>query len=646
MNYSKRIDLHCHSRASTEADEAMLEAIRCPESFSEPEDIYRQARQRGMDFVTITDHDSIAGVQELTHRPDILVGEELTCYFPEDRCKIHLLVWGITPADHTELQRVASDIYAVAAYVANQRIAHAVAHPLYRQNGVLDRRHIERLLLLFSGFECLNGAHSMTHREVFEPILDELDSAEIRRLEKLHRLEAIGDRPWVKTRTAGSDDHGLFNIGRTWTAFPEEVSTVEQVVECIRAGICRPGGEAGSSIKLAHNFFGVGMRYYARNIAQPGDVSSVMLGRVLGEAPAPSRLSSAALSCRLGAHVAAKKLKRALGFSRKPRGTRLLGELLNSSVMKRGAGATALRRALTEGSAPLAEHQPMFDFVCRIDRDVTAGIFQTFASAVGNGELGTVIDTISTVIAHQALLLPYHFALFHQNQERDLLNQLSRRLRAGGLPRVALFTDSVDETDSEGKFAAEFGRFADLRGLPLTVLGASAKPSPTKYWRNFEPLIDTKLAAFPDGLKIPPVLEVMEWSDRKQFDVVILNGVGPMALCGWLVAKMLRTPVIAVAHDDLPARLLMMTGGDYRLSAAIESYVGWLYRGAAYVFCEENSHPKVSGIRRYPLPAAFRLDAAWDACLKCPASQASQAGQNAPAGEHPNQKSSLQEIPA
>ena len=128
MDFTKRADLHCHSRASTEADEAMLQAIRCPESYSDPGEIYAQARARGMDFVTITDHDSIAGVGELAGVPDVLVGEELTCYFPEDRCKIHLLVWGITPADHDALQRAAGDIYAVARYVEQRRIAHAVAH--------------------------------------------------------------------------------------------------------------------------------------------------------------------------------------------------------------------------------------------------------------------------------------------------------------------------------------------------------------------------------------------------------------------------------------------------------------------------------------------------------------------------------------
>src|SRR6187549_1798625 len=110
----KRADLHCHSDASNKATEAALNAISCPECYSDPEEVYAQARQRGMDFVTITDHDTIEGVQRIGARPDVLVGEELTCWFPEDECKMHVLVYGITPDDHRELQRLAPNIYDVA----------------------------------------------------------------------------------------------------------------------------------------------------------------------------------------------------------------------------------------------------------------------------------------------------------------------------------------------------------------------------------------------------------------------------------------------------------------------------------------------------------------------------------------------------
>src|SRR5690242_6990240 len=91
----KRIDLHCHSLASNRPTDAMLQFIHCPECYSSPDEVYAQAKSRGMDFITITDHDTVDGVLTLDGRPDVLTGEEITCWFPEDHCKMHVLVWGI-----------------------------------------------------------------------------------------------------------------------------------------------------------------------------------------------------------------------------------------------------------------------------------------------------------------------------------------------------------------------------------------------------------------------------------------------------------------------------------------------------------------------------------------------------------------------
>src|SRR6266516_6699121 len=129
-----RIDLHCHSLASNRPTDTVLRALNCPESYSEPGAVYAQAKARGMRFVTITDHDSIEGVKMIADRADVIVGEELSCRFPEDGCLMHIVVWGLTQEDHEELQRRAGDIYRVADYLEQRRLAHAVAHPLYRQN--------------------------------------------------------------------------------------------------------------------------------------------------------------------------------------------------------------------------------------------------------------------------------------------------------------------------------------------------------------------------------------------------------------------------------------------------------------------------------------------------------------------------------
>jgi len=121
----KRADLHCHSDASNEADEAVLNAIQCPESFSSPTDVFEQATRRSMDFVTITDHDSIDGITKLLDRKTFWSVKKSPATSPEDRCKIHLLVWGLNQEDHNALQSVADNIYRVAEIVASRRLAHA-----------------------------------------------------------------------------------------------------------------------------------------------------------------------------------------------------------------------------------------------------------------------------------------------------------------------------------------------------------------------------------------------------------------------------------------------------------------------------------------------------------------------------------------
>ena len=57
--------------------------------YSSPERVYRLAKARGMDVVTITDHDSIDGCLHFLnrhpekHAEDFLIGEEVTAHLPE-----------------------------------------------------------------------------------------------------------------------------------------------------------------------------------------------------------------------------------------------------------------------------------------------------------------------------------------------------------------------------------------------------------------------------------------------------------------------------------------------------------------------------------------------------------------------------------
>src|ERR671916_2116242 len=73
-----RADMHCHSPASELAKLGIQRSVGMPECATPPQEVYELAKSRGMDFVTITDHDTIAGCLELAEHPDAFVSEELT----------------------------------------------------------------------------------------------------------------------------------------------------------------------------------------------------------------------------------------------------------------------------------------------------------------------------------------------------------------------------------------------------------------------------------------------------------------------------------------------------------------------------------------------------------------------------------------
>ena len=595
----RRIDLHCHSFASTEADEAVLLALQCPESFSQPSEIYRQAKERGMDFVTITDHDSIDGVKILLNRPDVISGEELTCYFPEDGCKMHILLWGITPADHQTLQAMSRNIYDVAEFIECGRIAHAVAHPVYRQNDKLERWHLERLILLFKGFECLNGAHSMLHREAFEPMLDVLNPQSLEEMSRRQRILPRWPEPWRKARTGGSDDHSLLNIGRTWTEFPGECESVERVLECLRDGRCQPGGEAGSSVKLAHNFIGVGARYFSEQMLsrQKGSAASATrrtISVLVGDGRKLRKREIVGIAFKRAARSVRSAVRRLTPRrSERRSGTNLFIDLLIASVGARISKTPPLVQALRDGRPALAEHAAMFGLITGVDRDVMCGIIESVAGALGRGQISAICEGLSAVAAHQALLLPYYFAMFHQNRERDHLGRITGfgRTTAAESLRIGVFTDSPYGDADASQFTRSIAANCSERGRSLIVhTCCEIPPSNIPGLKNFSPLTSIPLAVVPElRLALPPLLEILEWADRQQFDVIHIESIGPMGLAGWLAAKMLRTPIVFGYHVDLP-ELTRIATSDYRLTMAAEGLTRWFFSQADVVLTRSRAY--------------------------------------------------------
>src|SRR4051812_37392144 len=195
---TSRADLHCHSTASERSKLGVSRALGLPECATPPEEVYTLAKRRGMDFVTITDHDTIDGVMEIADRPDVFISEELTARFAGEPQAVHVLCLGITPDDHERLQALAGDVEALAEYLHGNGIACALAHPFYAVAAPLTARHRRRLAELFGTWEVRNGA----------------------------RAPELNQPAWIYVETrggvgvGGSDDHAGVDIGRTWSQTP------------------------------------------------------------------------------------------------------------------------------------------------------------------------------------------------------------------------------------------------------------------------------------------------------------------------------------------------------------------------------------------------------------------------------------------
>ncbi|MGE5610146.1 MAG: glycosyltransferase [Bacillota bacterium] len=592
-----RIDLHCHSLASSHPTEAILRMLNCPECYSDPLAVYTQAKSRGMDLVTITDHDSIDGALRLANRPDVLIGEELSCWFPEDGCKMHVLVWGLSADDHAQLQSIAKDIYRVAEYLESHNLAHAVAHPTYRQNDKLERWHLERLLLLFKGFECLNGSHSPLHREAFEPLLDRLTEEELKRLSRRHGLSPRWPTPWIKARTAGSDDHGLLYIGTTWTEFPATAQTPADVLNCLREGNCRPAGVPGSSQRLAHTFYSVAIRYYTRHLLPPQskpNLPTLLLQTLVGEAspqitsilasPASHFLTSlfhktrsVLTSCLPSSTPGSQRSDDPdLSANRPP----ALRDFFLTAIRRHLAENPDLLQSLKSTLPPLANGQGIFDFISSVNRDVTADIADAIAQSIDRASFTDLFNSIAAALAQQFVLLPYYFATFHQNKERQMIRQITNQvpqITRSNL-RLGLFTDTLDDINGVSRFLRDMASQAHNQNLKLIVHTCSNTPTvalPNR--KNFIPLLSRTLPYYEDlTLNLPPLLDVLQWADQQQFDAIHVSTPGPMGLCGYLVAKMLHVPLLGTYHTDFPAYVETLTG-DHRIARGVSSYMQWFY---------------------------------------------------------------------
>jgi glycosyltransferase involved in cell wall biosynthesis len=570
-------DLHVHSKHSKRPSQWILQKLDCPESFSDPRRIYGQAQDRGMDLVTITDHNSIDGALEIAHLPGTFISEEITSYFPEDGCKIHVLALDISEEQHRDLQHLRRNVHDLIPYLRGQGIVHIIAHPFYDMNNCLRPEHVEQMLVLFNIFE-LNGSRDEVQNRILRCILGALSREDIELLADRHGLEPWGEHPWVKTMTAGSDDHSCLNIARAYTRVPGSTG-VEDFVQGVREGATQIHSQPATARTMGHNLYAIAYQFYKsrfnldRYVQKDGllrFVDSALTGRVDGGRGIWSWLYDT-IGAGRSAWSFAKSADPDLWSMIRREGQAILDADPDLLTLVHDP-----ERSLQE------RENDWFNFVRTASDRLIHNFSQTLMGSASRARLFNIFQTIGSGASVYALLAPYFFAFGLYSKDRPLARTCLERLH--GDPeavrtrpsRVALFTDTFDQCNGVALTLQSQARLAKDLGKDLRILTCGSQLEMDNQV-DFAPFRRIEVPEYPElNLACPSFLQVLDYCADNDFTHIHTSTPGPMGLAALAAARILNLPIYGTYHTAFPQYASQLTG-DTDMESLMWKGMVWYY---------------------------------------------------------------------
>jgi predicted metal-dependent phosphoesterase TrpH len=228
-----RCDLHVHTDRSGMCTVPVADRF-CRESYNDPLEVYELLKRRGMDLVTVTDHDSIDAVECLRQYPDFFLSEEVTCTMPSGN-EVHVGVYDIAERDHVQIQRRRNDLPALIAYLSEHHILFAVNHV----------------------FSALTGRRTHADFALFQNCFPALETLNGQLLPACNREAETLSARWRKIPLGGSDSHTLAELGRAFTEVPE-ARNKQEFLASVKAGRVRVGGRSGGYWQLTRAVWTIG----------------------------------------------------------------------------------------------------------------------------------------------------------------------------------------------------------------------------------------------------------------------------------------------------------------------------------------------------------------------------------------------------
>ncbi len=581
-----KVDLHVHSRFSDRAPEWVFRRVGLPDSYTEPAELYPAMRQRGMDLVTITDHNRIDGCLAIADRPGTFLSEQVTARFPEDRCKVHVLVWGISEAQHAELQARRVNIYELQKYLVAENLAHAVAHPLYRLDDRFALAHLEKLTLLFRHFEGLNGHRDALLSEVARHVFSGLTPEKLAQLADKHGHAPTHPEPWRKVFIGGSDDHGGLHAGSAWTETARG-ATVAECLAAVRAGDCEARGTGGTPLAISHSLY--------NNVR-------IFLGRKFGDTQG-SLVNKAFSRFMEGSDPTEFSWTDKLGFIAEGIASGQIFELAkpaNASLWKQFAATfqqSDVKQMLAQATKNIAEPERRAFVIANFFANRLAFRFFTmFVKQLSGGNIIEAVRELSVMLPILATLSPYLYAYKTQAASRHWLGEMcgaftERRPAVLENRKRAWFTDTLEDVNGVATTIRKLTAATVAAGGDLTVVTSRASVSVTGIpIKNFTPIGEFELPEYElQKLSFPPILEMLDYIQREGFTELIISTPGPVGLTALLAGKLLGLRTSGIYHTDFPQYIRILTDDSF-LETLTWNYMKWFHGSLDLIYVNSEGY--------------------------------------------------------
>lgn len=556
---NKRIskaDLQVHSKFSDQPREWFLRRIGSSESFTEPINIYETAMSKGMNFVTITDHNSIDGALEIAHLPNVFISSEITTTFPENNCKIHCLVHGISEIEFRDLQELRKNVYEFREYMLENDIIHSIAHPFYEVNNCLNIDIIEKMLVLFDRFEAINGARPEVSENLTKIILKSMTKERLLEYANKYNIEPISENSWRKKLTGGSDDHGGLYISSGWTETPHAKNT-EEFLNFIRKGNHSPKGTPSNSLKMANTFMKITSDYYGDKFRASDNFIGTLLKRFTDpKINEEKRNKFQVIAEKISMPFIWQKHAKHMSDTEKLICTEIINIVSNKDNTK---DPKLLKDTLEPAEykytmVSQVAHQLLYKFSCEIGRKIKCG------SIMG------ILESLSSVGAISLGLTPYIAAFMAQHKGDRKLRELALNFdNQGVLTKTkvskAWVTDTFNEVNGVTRTIKTLANLASEHKHNLTMVTCVEGYTEEKFViKNFEPVGMWCFDEYASqALSFPPFLDVMKYFEEENFDEIIISTPGPLGITALAAAYILEIPVTGIYHTDFPQYIMNWT---------------------------------------------------------------------------------------